>query len=93
MPHSSVDSYVKSKLSLCLTKHHANEDVLGEWRYSSTHSSTSAIDGCEWLASRPGRFTPRERAPGTHLVGVWVGPRAGLDAVVSSSVIYRRIGG
>jgi hypothetical protein len=25
---------------------------------------TSALDGNEWLASRPGRFTPRERAPG-----------------------------
>jgi len=36
---------------------------------------TSALDGCEWSASRPGRFTVRERAPGTHLIG-WVGPRA-----------------
>jgi hypothetical protein len=26
-----------------------------------------------------GRFTPRERAPGTHWIGGWVGPRAGLD--------------
>jgi len=26
---------------------------------------TSALDGYEWLASRPGRFTPRERAPDT----------------------------
>jgi hypothetical protein len=24
------------------------------------------LDGGEWSASRPGRFTPRERAPGTH---------------------------
>jgi hypothetical protein len=32
--------------------------------YSSTHSLTSALDGGEWSASRPGRFTPRERAPG-----------------------------
>jgi hypothetical protein len=34
-----------------------HEGVLGEWRYSSTHSLTSALDGGEWLASRPGRFT------------------------------------
>jgi hypothetical protein len=27
---------------------------------------TSAIDGGEWLASRPGHFTPRKRASGTH---------------------------
>jgi hypothetical protein len=40
--------------------------VLGEWRYSSTHPLTSALDGGEWSASRPNRFTPRERAPGTY---------------------------
>jgi hypothetical protein len=41
---------------------------------------TSALDGGEWSASRPGRFIPGERPPGTHQVGGWVGPRAGLDA-------------
>jgi hypothetical protein len=25
------------------------------------------------------RFTPGEKAPGTHRIGVWVGPRTGLD--------------
>jgi hypothetical protein len=40
---------------------------------------TSAIAGGEWSASRPGRFTPRERAPGIHWLGGWVGPKAGLD--------------
>jgi len=34
---------------------------------------TSTIDGDEWSASRSGRFTPRERAPGTHWIGSWVG--------------------
>jgi len=29
-----------------------------DWRYSSTHSFSSAIDGGEWSASRPSRFTP-----------------------------------
>jgi hypothetical protein len=47
---------------------------MGEWRYSSMHSLTSALDGGEWLASSPGRFTLRERAPGTHWIGGWVGP-------------------
>jgi hypothetical protein len=46
----------------------------------STHSLTSALDGAEWSASRPGRFTPRERVPSTHWIGGWVGPRAVLDA-------------
>jgi hypothetical protein len=30
------------------------------------------------VTPRP-RFTPRERTPGTHCTGGWVGPRAGLD--------------
>jgi hypothetical protein len=35
--------------------------------------------GGEWSTSRPCRFTPRERAPGTHWTGGWVDLRAGLD--------------
>jgi hypothetical protein len=50
--------------------------------YNSTHSLTSALDG----VSRPGRFTARERAPGTHWIGGWVGPRAGLNAVVKRKI-------
>jgi hypothetical protein len=42
--------------------------IYGEW--------TSVLDGGEWSASLPGRFTP-----GTHWIGGWVGSRAGLDAV------------
>jgi hypothetical protein len=42
---------------------------------------TSALAGGEWSASRPGRFTPGERAPGTHWIGGWVDPRAGVDDV------------
>jgi hypothetical protein len=40
-----------------------------------------ALDGVEWSASRLGRFNPWENVPGTHWIGGWVGPRAGLDAV------------
>jgi hypothetical protein len=29
------------------------------------HYLASALDGGEWSTSRPGRFTPRERTPGT----------------------------
>jgi hypothetical protein len=56
------------------------EALGGESRYSSYSFTTSALDGGEWSASRPGRvFTPGERTPGTHCTGGWVGPRAGLD--------------
>jgi hypothetical protein len=39
---------------------------------------TSALVGGEWTASRPCRFTPGKE-PGTHFIGGWVDPRAGLD--------------
>jgi len=42
---------------------------------------TSALDGGEWSASCPGHFTSRERDPGTHWIGVWVGTRTILDVV------------
>jgi hypothetical protein len=42
---------------------------------------TSALVGGEWSASRPGRFNPGDKAPGTHWIGGWVDPRAGLDEV------------
>jgi hypothetical protein len=40
----------------------------------------SALDGGKWSGSRPGRLVAGERAPGTHWIGGWVGPRAGLEA-------------
>jgi hypothetical protein len=63
-----------------------HEGILGEWMYSSTHSLTSALDGGEWSASHPGRFTPRERAPRTHWIGGWVGLRTVLGAVVKRKI-------
>jgi hypothetical protein len=41
----------------------------------------------EWSASRPGRFTPRERAPVTHWIWGWVGSIASLDAVVKWEIL------
>jgi hypothetical protein len=40
---------------------------------------TSTLVGGEWSASRPDRFTPGERACGTHCIGGWVGPRADVE--------------
>jgi hypothetical protein len=45
---------------------------------------TSALVGDGELhdpAALPPNPQPRERALGTHLIGVWVGPRGGLDDV------------
>jgi hypothetical protein len=48
----------KVNLSLCLTLHHAMQTYWRSGGYSSTHSSTSVLDGGEWSASCPCRFTP-----------------------------------
>jgi len=73
-----MDCYVKVKgkdvpVHFCWAPRH--EGVLGEWMYSSTHSSSSALDGGEWLASRLGRFIHRERDSRTHWIGGWMDPR------------------
>jgi hypothetical protein len=40
------------------------------------HSLTSALDGGEWSASRPGHFTPRERALGIDWLRRLGGPQS-----------------
>jgi hypothetical protein len=42
---------------------------------------TSALVGGDCQLHAPASFTPAERALGTHWIGGWVGPRAGLDDV------------
>jgi hypothetical protein len=49
---------------------------MGELIYKSTFFLNSALVGGEWSASRPGRFTPGESAPGTHSIGGWVNPKS-----------------
>jgi hypothetical protein len=74
-------------LSLCflLTEQHA---IKAYWGVElQLHAIlTSALDGGEWSASYPGRFTPKERDLGIHYIEGWVGPRAGLDAVVKRKI-------
>jgi hypothetical protein len=52
------------------------------------HYLTSALDGGEWSASRPGRCTPG-KSPGNHWIGGWVGPRAVLDAEVKLKTKFK----
>jgi hypothetical protein len=47
----------------------------------------SALVEGEWSASRTGRFTHGERALGTHWIGSWVDPRAGLDDVEKRKIL------
>jgi hypothetical protein len=57
-----------------------------EWSYDPTHSLTSEPDGGERLASRPDRFTPRERARGINCTGGWVGRRDGTNTVEKEKI-------
>jgi hypothetical protein len=41
----------------------------------------SALVGGDWSASPSCRFTPGESALGTHWIGGWVNPRAGLNGM------------
>jgi hypothetical protein len=71
---------VKVKLYLCLflTEHHA---MKAYWGVEVWHSME-----VKWSATRLGRFIPREKAPSTHLIGRYLAPGAGLDAVVRRKI-------
>jgi hypothetical protein len=76
---------VKVKLPLCLTKHHAMKTY---WR--SGGIAPRILDlGTRWrwvVSFTPRPLYPRERAPGAHWIGGWVGPKAVLDAEVKRKI-------
>jgi hypothetical protein len=76
-----MNVHVMVKLSLCLTNSALCHKGVWGSRCVDPLFLTSALAGGEWSASRPSRFTPKERATGTHWIGGWVDPRAGLDYV------------
>jgi hypothetical protein len=74
------------ELSLCkLIKHYATKT----WGSGGIAPPimTSALEGDEWSASRFGRVTPWERAPGTHWIGRLVGIRACLDDMEKRKIL------
>jgi hypothetical protein len=63
-----------------------HEDSGGEYRYSSTLSLTSVLDGSEWSMQRPGRFTPAKMT--RYLFYRRLGrPRTGLDGCGKSRML------
>jgi hypothetical protein len=72
-------------LSLYSTKHHTMKTYWGSGGIAPRILDLGTR-WSEWSASRPRRFIPRERAPGTHWIGGWVGPRAVLDTVVKREI-------
>jgi hypothetical protein len=81
MVHRTIILCKRVKLSLYLINEAPrHEDVSGNGGIAPPFL-TSARGGGEWSTSLPDRFTPGERVPGTHRIGDWVVPRAGLDDV------------
>jgi hypothetical protein len=66
--------------------HYTPRRHLRERRYSSYSSSTSALDGVGGQCHAPAALYPREKTPGTHCTGGWVGPRAGLDTEATGKI-------
>jgi hypothetical protein len=58
--HTLLEASRDVKLSLCFDWAPRHEGTLGEWRYSTMHSLTLALDGGEWSASHPSCFTPQK---------------------------------
>jgi hypothetical protein len=57
------------------------------WGSGSIAPRVDLSTRCRWVASfKPRPLTPRETAPGTHQIGGWVDPRAGLDAVLKRKI-------
>jgi hypothetical protein len=65
MHHWNLSVILEIKLKLC---HYTPWRRLGERRCSSHSFSTSALDGGEWSASRPGRALVPEKGPPVPIV-------------------------
>jgi hypothetical protein len=63
---------------------HVIADAWGEKRCSSRSFLTSALEGGEWSASRPGDAV----LPGKGTLAPIMGPRAGLDAEARWKKLY-----
>jgi hypothetical protein len=81
---TKVKVKVKVKLSLrfsfFLTEQHVRKAY---WGAKISPRILNLGTRWRWMVS----FTPRERNPGTHWIEVWVGPRAGLDAVMKGKIL------
>jgi hypothetical protein len=84
-PTTAQHTPVKVKLSLCLTKHRAMKTYWG-----SGGTAPCILDLCtrwSWVVSFTHRpLYPQGKSPGTHWIGGWMGPRAGLDTVAKRKI-------
>jgi len=74
--HAKVKVKAKFTLELATMAQRGNS-------YGSTLSLTSALDGVDGQRHSPAALLPG-KSPGTHRIGGWVGPTAGLDGCGNS---------
>jgi hypothetical protein len=77
-----VQARIKVKVKLPRYFHGGDK---GEGRYSS-YSLTSTPDRVSNIMPQL-RSTPKERTPGTHWIGGWLGLRAGLDTDARGKIL------
>jgi hypothetical protein len=75
--HLYQSSYEEEKLRVKLFRYR-HTGAKQERKYSSYSFLTSALNGGEWSASRPGRALPAGNDSRSHWIEGWVGLRAGL---------------
>jgi ribosome modulation factor len=61
---------------------------MGDRRGQSRCNDKDSVPGPTWRSEENSPFTPekRKRAPGTHWIGGWVGPRADLESVLKTKI-------
>jgi hypothetical protein len=64
-------------------------DIWGNWDIVPTFLSSARVAD-QWLASRPGRFTPEKGTSSTHWIVDLVGHRIGLDEVEKRKILPSR---
>jgi hypothetical protein len=78
---SKAGGKVKVAVIIDLYKRYMPRRQMEEWMYRSTYSCLGT--SWRWVVS----FTPWERAPGTHWIGGWVGPRTGVDEMERRKIL------
>jgi hypothetical protein len=78
-PRTVLDAVAKRKIPSPRRESNSRTPIVQS--VAQRYNDWVITDGGEWSVSRPGRFIPTERAPGTLWIGGWVVTRAGLDAV------------
>jgi hypothetical protein len=82
-----ITKYCRRKSKRINVSRYRKAGATGERKYSC-YSLTSALDGGEWLASRPDcSLSPRRDPPGAQWIGGWMGLRTGLDTEATGKIL------